>query len=241
MQRHFISDLHLDENRPGIEAILLRYLLTQAREAAELYLLGDIFEYWLGDDVSLDNYRQVIDALRRLQEAGTQLFFMRGNRDFLVGEAFSQATGCTLLDDPHVISHAQYRVLLSHGDLFCTEDTEHQKFRELVAQPAVRNRLLSLPAEQRETMARQIRGMSKSGNSYKPEDIMDVSMSTVNQVMDEFRVDSLIHGHTHRCAHHRYGHQGRERQRIVLSDWHEHQGSVLIAHDDGHYAFKDLN
>lgn len=240
MLLHFISDLHLDDQRPGIQSILLKYLENEAREADALYLLGDIFEYWLGDDISLDRYEAVCTALSKLAKSGTRLFFMRGNRDFLVGDDFSEATGCTLLEDPTPLHIGDRAALLSHGDLLCTDDVEHQKFRAMVSQPEVRQRLLSLAVEQRETLAQQLRGMSKSGNSLKPADIMDVAQSSVEQLMQSQQVDLLIHGHTHRCAIHEFEVAGRPAQRIVLSDWHENRGNVLVAADN-EISFRDLN
>lgn len=232
MVTHFISDLHLADDRPGISAILLRYLDGQAREAERLYLLGDVFEYWLGDDISQPRYTEVCDALAAVAAAGVAVFFMRGNRDFMVGDAFAASTGCTLLDDPHCIDIDGRRALLSHGDLLCTDDVEHQKFRAMVSQPEVRNRLLGLPAEQREMLAQQLRGMSKSGNSLKSADIMDVNQQTVENLMREHDTALLIHGHTHRCARHEFMLDGKAVQRIVLSDWHETEGSVLVADQD---------
>lgn len=239
MLLHFISDLHLEDAKPGITKILLRYLENQAREADALYLLGDIFEYWLGDDVSQPRYRAVCDALKELTKSGTRLFFMRGNRDFLVGDVFAETTGCQLLEDPHSIQIGKRRALVSHGDMLCTDDIEHQHFRQLVSQPEVRARLLSLTGQQREQMAQQLRGMSKSGNAHKAAEIMDVTQSTVESLMTEHEVDLLIHGHTHRCATHDFELHGKAAQRVVLSDWHEDKGNVLVC-DGDHKSFRTL-
>ncbi len=242
MTAHFISDLHLDERKPGINRILLKYLKQDAARADEIYLLGDIFEYWLGDDVSLSRYTEVCDALRSLCDRGIRLYFMRGNRDFLVDAEFSRTTGCKLLNDPQVIELNGEKALLSHGDMFCTDDVEHQKFRELVSQEAVRNRLLSLPAAQREQMALQIRGMSpaQQGAGAKSMEIMDVNQQSVERSMREYDVHLLIHGHTHRCAMHEFQLDGQMARRIVLSDWHEDRGNLLIADADG-LRFQHLN
>lgn len=239
MSIQFISDLHLQDGRPGITRILLNYLQTEARKAESLYLLGDIFEYWLGDDVSLPRYQQVCDALADVSYSGTHLYFMRGNRDFMVDGDFSRHTGARMLEDPHPITLNGTPALLSHGDLLCTDDIKHQDFRRLVSQPEVRARLSSLPAEQREQMALQLRRMSKSNASTNAMDIMDVTQTTVEQTMREHQVSLLIHGHTHRCAMHEYMLDGQPARRVVLADWHEDRGSVLVCDDDG-FRFEDL-
>lgn len=232
MSIHFISDLHLDNAKPEIGEILLRYLHGPARQARQLYLLGDIFEYWLGDDISLPQYSEACQALADLSSTGVEVLFMHGNRDFLVGPAFAEQTGITLLPDPFAVRIGDRPALLSHGDLLCTDDTEHQKFRELVTQDAVKQRLLSLPAGQREQMAQQLRGMSRSANSNKAMDIMDVNEDSVRKVMQAHEVTLLIHGHTHRCAIHDLELNNRPAQRVVLEDWHPDHGSVLVAEGD---------
>lgn len=244
MAIHFISDLHLDDRKPGIHKLLTGYLHHQARDAEMLYLLGDIFEYWLGDDVSIPQYQDICEELAELSSLGIRLCFMRGNRDFLVGEEFGRKTGATLLPDPQIITLNGQQTLISHGDLLCTDDIEHQKFRELVNQPEVQQRLLSLPAEQREEMARQLRSMSRSNQENSSDggkgmEIMDVNQQTVESEMRNAGVQLLIHGHTHRCAMHDFSLDGEQARRVVLADWHENHGSVLISDEKG-LRFEDL-
>lgn len=228
---HFISDLHLDSSRPGLEEILIRYLGSRAVEADRLFLLGDIFEVWMGDDLSMTTNADVCDALSAVSAQGVELFFMPGNRDFMIGEDFCKHTGCIKLPDPFIVDLNGRRALLSHGDMLCTDDIKHQEFRKLVTQESVQARLLSLPAEQRETMASQLRSMSVSGNSNKSADIMDVNQDTVINTMREHATDLLIHGHTHRCNIHNFMLDDHPAQRVVLSDWNENEGNLLVASD----------
>lgn len=233
MSIHFISDLHLTDERPGIQQILLRYLEGPARIADSLYLLGDIFEYWIGDDASMPQYQAEIDALRNLSDAGVSVYFMHGNRDFLVGESFAATARLQILEDPCVIDLYGTPTLLTHGDMLCTDDIKHQEFRDFALDPANQTQILSLPIEQREKIAQGIRLLSKSNNAHEPSDIIDVNQAAVENCLRDNNVRHMIHGHTHRPAMHDFDLDGSTATRTVLSDWHEDRGSVLICDERG--------
>lgn len=211
----FISDLHLDASRPHITRAFYHFLAHEGRQAEQLYILGDLFELWIGDDEDSALALEVQSQLRALSDSGTQLYFMHGNRDFLIGERFAENTGATLLSDPHAIDVGGERVLLMHGDLLCTGDRDYQAFRQQVRQPEWMQGVLARSLEERRALGRQIREQSQSMNSRKPEDIMDVTASEVQAVMDNFQATRLIHGHTHRPARHPLP----SGERIVLGDW----------------------
>lgn len=212
----FISDLHLDESRPGITWAFFDFLDQKASHADALYILGDFFEVWVGDDDDAPFNRQIVERLSQLQ---TPIYFMVGNRDFLVGEQFSRETGATLLADPCVIDLYGSQVMLMHGDSLCTSDTEYMAFRQQARSPQWQEALLSKPLEERRAIAKQLREQSKSMNSLKAEDIMDVTPEEVIKVMEEAGVSTLIHGHTHRPCRHPLEINGQTAERIVLGDW----------------------
>jgi len=228
----FISDLHLDPARPDITTQALEFLDTETRGAEALYILGDLFEAWVGDDDPEPEKRRVIDALRRLSDEGLACFFMHGNRDFLVGEGFATASGCTLLEDPTVIELYGTRVLLMHGDTLCTDDREYQAFRAMVRNPAWQQGMLARPLSERRALARQLRETSAANMAGKSMEIMDVNQGAVEAVMQEHGIYTLLHGHTHRPAVHHFEIDGHEATRIVLGDWYT-QGSVLSWNTEG--------
>ncbi|WP_163649393.1 UDP-2,3-diacylglucosamine diphosphatase [Modicisalibacter sp. 'Wilcox'] len=219
-----ISDLHLHPGAPEVADGFLRYLDGPARQAECLYLLGDIFEAWIGDDHRGEFETGILEALRRLSDAGTALYFMHGNRDFLVGEGFAEATGATLLGDPSVVELGGERVLLMHGDSLCTRDEAYMAFRAKARDFQWQAQILALPVEQRLALARDLRRQSGEANSTKAEDIMDVTPSEVERVMAEHGVRTLIHGHTHRPAVHELEVDGQPARRIVLGDWQPNRG-----------------
>jgi UDP-2,3-diacylglucosamine hydrolase len=220
----FISDLHLDPRRPAITELFLRFLQEQQGQAEALYILGDLFEAWIGDDaVSADE--PVLAALR-VFSAGTPTYFMHGNRDFLVGEQFAAMTGITLLEDPTVIDLAGTPTLLMHGDSLCTDDHAYQNFRQMVRNPAWQQGFLAMPIPQRLALAQQARSESGARNQAIDDYLMDVNQQAVEEAMRRHDVRQLIHGHTHRPAIHRFDLDGRDHTRVVLGDWFE-QGSVL--------------
>jgi len=222
----FISDLHLDPDRPAITALFLAFLERRAPGADALYILGDLFEAWIGDDDSSPLNRAVAGGLQACAAAGTPVFLMHGNRDFLIGQRFAGQAGCTLLEDPACIDLYGTPTLLMHGDLLCTDDTEYQAFRERVRSPQGQADLLSRPLAERHRIAAELRRQSREQTGGKPEAIMDVNPQAVQDVMRAHGVRRLIHGHTHRPAIHELTIAGHPAQRIVLGDWYA-QGSVL--------------
>ncbi len=223
----FISDLHLDEARPQIVDLFVDFLAGEARLADALYILGDLFESWIGDDDDAALPARVADALRTLRDSGVPIAFMHGNRDFLLGVDYAARAGMTLLPDPMVIGdlHGE-RTLLMHGDTLCTDDIEYQKFRVLVRNPEWQQQFLAKPLQERRAFAAQARGESRKHTSMAKAEIMDVNSAAVIAAMRGHDVHRLIHGHTHRPATHRFDLDGRTAERIVLGDWYE-QSSVL--------------
>lgn len=222
----FISDLHLDPSRPRVSAALEDFLLAHY-DCERLYILGDLFEAWVGDDDDSHLSLATAKMLRGFSAAGPELYIMVGNRDFLLGEAFCAAVGASLLPDPTVIDLYGTPVLLMHGDSLCTGDGEYQAFRRMARDPDWQAELLGRSLEERRALASQLRTMSREANSNKAEDIMDVTPAEVERVMREHRVSQLIHGHTHRPARH----TEPGGTRWVLGDWGE-RGWVLEAGPD---------
>ncbi len=232
MSTLFISDLHLDAARPDITGQALDFLGREAQGADALYILGDLFEAWVGDDDPEPEKRRVIEALRRLAEGGLPCHFMHGNRDFLAGDGFAAASGCRLLADPTVVEIHGTPVLLMHGDTLCTDDHDYQAFRRMVRNPDWQRGMLARPLPERLALARQLRETSAVSMAGKPVEIMDVNQDAVIAAMREHGVYTLLHGHTHRPAVHRFQLDGRDALRIVLGDWYT-QGSVLAWDADG--------
>jgi UDP-2,3-diacylglucosamine hydrolase len=223
----FISDLHLSAARPAVTELFLTFLQTEARAARALYILGDLFEYWIGDEAATtDEHGRTVAAMRALADHGVPLYVMHGNRDFLMGTEFARLSGATLLEDPTVIDLYGERTLLMHGDTLCTRDTEHLKFREMVHAPSWQREFLAKPIAEREGVARHYRELSKTATSMKARDIMDVEQIAVEATMRAHGVQRLLHGHTHRPAEHTFMLDGKPARRTVLGDWYE-QGSVL--------------
>lgn len=226
----FISDLHLSEERPAINRLFLEFLQHEACHAAALYILGDLFEYWLGDDACRQGeFAGIVQALRALTDSGVPLYIMHGNRDFLLGPAFQQATGAQLMDDPGLIHLDDIPVLLMHGDTLCTDDHEYQAVRKMVRSPKWQQDFLSRPLAERTALSRQYREQSKAVTAAKQADIMDVNEDAVRAAFREHHSTLLVHGHTHRPGRHTYRFDGHEHTRIVLGDWYT-QGSVLRYH-----------
>lgn len=234
----FISDLHLDPERPDITRQCLDFLEAEARHARSLYILGDLFESWIGDDDPEPQKMRVAERLGEVSARGTQLFFMHGNRDFLVGPDFARRTGCVLLEDPTVVHLYGERVLLMHGDTLCTDDVEYQAFRAMVRDPGWQAGFLSRSLEERAALARSVRQQSAIASAGKPAEIMDVNANAVADAMRRHEVGLLLHGHTHRPAVHHFELDGRDATRIVLGDWYEHGSAVRW--DDGGYELLTL-
>jgi len=222
-----VSDLHLSPQRPLGIRLFLNFLQQQAATAQRLFILGDLFDAWIGDDNQAAPIPQIIAALRTLSDSGTELLLMHGNRDFLIGDQFATMCGCTLLADPTVVNLAGTPTLLMHGDLLCTDDTEYQKARHLLRNPAFIADLLSKPIKERIALAAEYRKRSGEATSLKADGIMDVNQGTVEHYLREQGVRQLIHGHTHRPATHRFQLDGTDACRWVLPEWHEDRGGLL--------------
>ncbi len=218
----FISDLHLEEARPDITDAFLAFLKTRAMGVEQLYILGDFFEAWIGDDERTPLQEQVAQALKAVSDSGTRIFLMHGNRDFLIGEDFCHRAGATLLDDPTVIDLYGTPALLMHGDSLCTADVEYQKFRANMRNPQMQKMMLARPLKDRQQMARQLRELSTAKNQGKAEAIMDVTPEEVIRELEDHGVQLMIHGHTHRPAIHQLEANGQDARRIVLGDWDRH-------------------
>jgi UDP-2,3-diacylglucosamine hydrolase len=229
----FVSDLHLDANTPAIVQLFVDFLASIADDAEALYILGDFFEYWVGDDAlntpSTAVFQPVIDALQRLNGSGVALYFLHGNRDFLVGEGFAQATGCRLLPEYCVIDLYGTPTLLLHGDTLCTDDVDYQKVRQLFRNPQWQAQFLALPLAERIRQAEAMREQSRQAMQHKQTEILDVNPQFVVETLQTYGVIRMIHGHTHRPAIHdlRIHDDSRIAQRVVLGDWHDDKISYL--------------
>lgn len=238
----FISDLHLADERPEINSLFFRFLNDTAQGADALYILGDLFEYWVGDD-QLDHdplARSVTDSIRRLSDAGTRVYFMHGNRDFLIGERFAREAGLTILPDPTLIKLYDQQILLMHGDTLCTDDVAYQKFRVQTRTTEWKNATLAQPYEARQQLARSIRAQSDSEKNQKPEEIMDVTEAAVEDAFRMHHHPLMIHGHTHRPATHRHSVDGRTCERWVLADWHGRWECLVISKHGMHRSELEL-
>ncbi|HEY0334402.1 MAG TPA: UDP-2,3-diacylglucosamine diphosphatase [Stenotrophomonas sp.] len=235
----FVSDLHLDPARPAITDLFLDFVRGEARQADALYILGDLFEAWIGDDTPSPAADAVAAALRELSDSGVPVYFMAGNRDFLVGEDYAHRAGLRILPDPCVIDLYGRPALLMHGDLLCTDDVAYQQFRAQTRDPAFIAQFLSQPLAARVAFAQQARAASqarqselKEGDRAQFETVTDVAPTEVEATFARYGVDRLIHGHTHRPAIHSLQVGEMPCTRVVLGDWYE-QGSVLRVDADG--------
>jgi UDP-2,3-diacylglucosamine hydrolase len=227
MTTWIISDLHLSAQRPAVTQAFLHWLKAEVAHAEALYILGDFFEVWVGDDVLKDprqgaEFLPVVQALRTLSDSGVKLYFMHGNRDFLIGDDFAKASGLQLLADPTLIKMSNKRILLSHGDALCTDDTAYQQFRSQVRSPQWQHAFLAQPLAERIVFAEQARSQSAQNKVMQSIDIMDVNQSAVEQLLNEFECpEVLLHGHTHRPDMHTIVFDGHKCERWVLGDWHD--------------------
>ena len=223
----FISDLHLSADTSTATDTLLNFLRTKANSADSLYVLGDLFEYWIGDEGLAQPFALgVAQEFRALTDKGVPVYFMHGNRDFLLGEQFARASGMKFLNDPTVVDLYGTPTLLMHGDTLCSDDVEYQKFRAMVRNPAWQQAFLAKPLDERVRMAREVRGISEQAKQIKDMTIMDVTPATVEMAFRDHRYARLIHGHTHRMARHEHLVDGHSCERWVLADWYDH-GSYL--------------
>jgi len=229
----FISDLHLSEDQSQISQLFLNFTRLTAPHAERLYILGDLFEYWAGDDDrDTPFHRQIIAAIRSVSEQGTPVFIMHGNRDFLMDEQLAQACLATILPDPTLIDLYGTPTLLTHGDAMCTDDVQYQAFRKQVRDPAWRAGFLAQPLAQRKATIEQLRKMSEAQKQTKAMDIMDVNPDAVAEQFRSLNYPRMIHGHTHRQKYHVQEVDGKTCERWVLGDWHE-TGNALSCDANG--------
>ena len=233
MAVYLISDLHLSDSRPDINRVFFEFLRGPARQAESLYILGDLFEYWAGDDDLVDSFNESIAAaLAEYSRTGPVLRFMHGNRDFLLGGEFAKACGGRLIEDPYTLDLFGTPTLLMHGDTLCTDDIDYQRFRTQVRAPAWQKGFLALPLEQRKRQIEAVRQTSESEKTRKAPEIMDVNPGAVEAALREHAYPRLIHGHTHRPARHVHRVDGRTCERWVLADWYR-TGSYLRCDERG--------
>jgi len=222
----FVSDLHLDPARPEAIEDFVSFTRSQAREADTLYILGDLFEAWIGDDDDDPGLAPIVDAIAALSRSGVDCRFMHGNRDFLVGQRLCRATGMRLLDEFERIDLYGEPVLLTHGDLLCSDDVRYMQLRRELRDPAWQRDFLGKTLAERRAIAASLRQLSQTEMAAKTEEIMDVNDETVRETMRRFGVRRLLHGHTHRPAIHRFDLDGEPASRIVLNDWYGPGGFV---------------
>jgi UDP-2,3-diacylglucosamine hydrolase len=215
----FISDLHLPLDPSPLRETFLKFCSGPARAAAVVYILGDLFEYWIGDDIGLRDYAPEVRALRELTDSGVAVHFMHGNRDFLIGADFARATGLRIEPDPVVIKLLGHATLISHGDRYCTDDIGYQRWRRFARNPGAQAVFLRLPVAWRMRIAGRVRSTSLVEKRSKAEDIMDVNDPAIRTALVKYGVTRMIHGHTHRPADHRLQIDGQRCERIVLADW----------------------
>ncbi len=232
MSTLFISDLHLSGERPQLIEQFVKLTRNQARAAEALYILGDLFEAWLGDDAVLPEMATVIKALKTLTENGVPVYVMAGNRDFLMGQGFEAMSGVKLIDDPTIIDLYGTPTLLMHGDTLCTDDVIYQQVRSQVRDPAWISAALAMSLEERIATAQKMRAQSQAHTQDSAEEIMDVNADAVTEALRQYGVTRLIHGHTHRPATHSLQVNGQTATRIVLGDWYQ-QASLLHCNESG--------
>ncbi|HSW71647.1 MAG TPA: UDP-2,3-diacylglucosamine diphosphatase [Gammaproteobacteria bacterium] len=236
MSHFFIADLHLEEARPALTALFLKFLKEEARTAKALYILGDLFEVWIGDDDNSKFNQAIIAALRQKANQGTALYFIRGNRDFLIGKRFQREAACQILPDEYRLIQNGQVTLLMHGDTLCTQDEKYLRFRKKSRNFFIQKLFLLKSLRKRKALAEKARKLSYEHTQQVASPIMDVTQSEVERLMLKHETLHLIHGHTHRPAVHRFLLAGQEATRTVLAPWHE-KGSALVYHGDGKREF----
>lgn len=230
----FISDLHLNEQSPATLAALQKFLREETTEADAIYILGDLFEAWIGDDDDSQWAKEVADTLLDLQKQGKKVYFMHGNRDFLVGEQFAKQCGMQILPDPTVIDVDGEKILITHGDILCTDDEAYQKFRKLVHKGWLQNWFLKLPLAWRKKIANLLRVKSKSAGPRKTAEMMDVNESAVVEMMAMHNARVMVHGHTHKPASHTL----KIGKRYVLGAWDGHCATLVYENGDFDLQFR---
>ncbi|MGL5336976.1 MAG: UDP-2,3-diacylglucosamine diphosphatase [Enterovibrio sp.] len=228
----FIADLHLKQNTPNVTAHFLRFLREEASQAQALYILGDLFEFWVGDDEPQPLHDEVAQALHALSQSGVAIFFIHGNRDFLVGKQFAKKAGITLLPDHHLVDLYGIPTLIMHGDTLCTDDLAYQNYRKKVHNKKLQWVFKHLPLWVRQKIGATIRQRSHEKNHQSPTQIAAVNQQALEEVMLQYQVLHLIHGHTHEGKQYTFDLQGKKAERFVLGDWHTHS-STLVCRTNG--------
>ena len=233
----FISDLHLTPQHVDSTAWFAQFMSTAKGHFSQIYILGDLFEYWVGDDAAdAIGQKSVLKLIQQVSDTGVELYFIHGNRDFLVGQQFESETGCQILPDPSVITLGDEQVLLSHGDILCTDDVGHQSKRAQMTTSKWKFAFLDKPIDERIDTAMNMRQTSEKNKQQKSMEIMDVNQASVEALMQKHQVLTLIHGHTHRPAVHDFTIEGKPARRFVLGDWYT-QKSMLI-YENGSFALR---
>ncbi|WP_392566990.1 UDP-2,3-diacylglucosamine diphosphatase [Utexia brackfieldae] len=227
MLRYFVADIHLSDKQPEISVSFIRFL-QQLPNYSELYILGDLFDAWVGDDIQTELHNDIAHQLKSLSRRGIRTFFIQGNRDFLLRKSYAKKCAMTILPEIYVLKQGDKNILILHGDQLCTDDAAYQRFRRIVHNRLWQNCFLLLPAIFRQYIARRLRNRSRERNSQKADDVMDVNAQAVNDIMTKYRADILIHGHTHRPASYQFEYQGKQLQRFVLGAWHDN-GDYVVA------------
>lgn len=233
MTHIFISDLHLSPHKPELSKMFTTFLSQYSGSGYNVYILGDLFDIWIGDDYSMQFYQNEISALKNCHAEGTRLFFMHGNRDFLIRDEFVASTGGELLTDPTIIELQGVPTLLTHGDQLCTDDIGYQQMRSIIQNPNWINDFLAKPVEERLQLADNVRKQSREAGKLKSDEIMDTNQQAVESFMAEHGVTQLIHGHTHRPNKHEFQLNGSLATRWVLGDWHADHAQYLVVSDEG--------
>ena len=230
MTKLFISDLHLHQTRPEVTGLFQDFideLLTITTPNPELYILGDLFEFWIGDDYEDPLYSEITNQLKNLVKAGIKTYLMHGNRDFLIGENFLSKTGIKLLKEPTIFSYKDKNIMLSHGDQFCIDDIEYQAYRKIVRNREWQRSFLSFPIDKRLKILNEARDASIQSQDIKPNAIMDVNENEVTAVIQKNNIDILIHGHTHRPRSHTIDIETKKSVRLVLGDWSASSAKII--------------
>jgi len=225
----FVADLHLSPRTPGATALFLDFLGGRARQASELYILGDLFETWIGDDdIASPDHAEIVAALRAAGDAGVAISVMRGNRDFLLGESFAATAGVRLINEPHILSTAEWQFVLAHGDALCLDDAEYMRFRAEVRTPAWQTAFLARPLAERRAIADAMRAASESSQRARDTIYTDLQPAATEDFLRANGYATFIHGHTHQPATHEHIVDGIHVERWVLADWHEERGECLV-------------
>ena len=228
----FISDLHLRPDNPDLIQLTVDFLKTETNDTEALYILGDLFNTWLGDDIVPSEYEPLINQLQQLHKAGTKTYLMVGNRDFMMGKSFAKRIGCKLLSDTFLIDLYGTNTLLLHGDTLCIDDIAYQRYRRWARNKFIQWCFLKLPINYRQGISDKIKQKSHQNKTNITTSIMDVNQTEVERVMTQFDVTQLIHGHTHRPAIHKFSLAGQTAKRIVLGDWSNESFSVLRCNEN---------